>query len=60
MTDDQIATIFEALEKMKRWSPVYKAVLKATGDKQQALDAIKYISELEDQLELTSEETTFH
>lgn len=47
MSNDLICDIYEALELMKLTRPVYLAVLRETGDKNQALDAIKYIAKIE-------------
>lgn len=42
-----VADIYEALEALRRWKPVYLAALRHTKDKQQALDAIKYLLKIE-------------
>lgn len=40
--NDLISDVVEALEKVQRWKPLYEAVLKHTGDKEQARLAILF------------------
>lgn len=44
---DMIAKVSEAIEEMNRWVPVYKAVLKVTGSKEDAIAVIKWIRRME-------------
>ena len=41
--NEMIADVFEALELIKKWGPVYVALLKTTGNKKDALEALKYL-----------------
>lgn len=50
--------IVEAIENMKKWRPIYEAVLKHTGDKKQALDAVLYLKQIEEQYDLQVPTTT--
>lgn len=43
MKNELKADIYEALERLKLYTPVYLSVLKKTGSKEQALEAIKYL-----------------
>lgn len=47
-----IFEVLEAIEKVQKYLPVYRAVLKHTGDKKQALDAVLFVAKAEDELEL--------
>lgn len=47
-----IADIFEAMEKAKRWAPLYRAVLKETGSKEQARNAVLWADKVETRLAL--------
>lgn len=49
-----LADVMEAIELMNRYRPVYLEVLKRTGDKKQAIDAIKYIARMEAAAELVA------
>lgn len=54
MTNEQvelIADVFEALEKMKQWMPLYKTVLRQTGSKEEARAAVKYAMRIEKEME---------
>lgn len=51
MTTEQMAEIYEAIEILE-YAPIYAAVLKKTGDKQQALDAAKYCRDIADEMEV--------
>lgn len=46
-----VADIYEALEQVREWTPVYLAVLRHTGDKRQAALAVQYCSRVAQEIE---------
>lgn len=42
-----LTDICEALEALKEWKPLYLQVLKQTGSKRDAINAIKWVIEIE-------------
>lgn len=40
---EMVVSIFEALESVKKYRPIYLALLKNCKTKQEAIDALKYI-----------------
>lgn len=46
-----IADVFEAIEKLNQWRPFYRAVLKQTGDKEQAKKALRFVMRMESEME---------
>ncbi len=45
-----ICDVVEALEKINKYKPIYLAVLKHTGSKRDAISAVKYVAQLEEEL----------
>lgn len=43
ISDKKVGIIFEAIEKMRFYKPIYEAILKRTKDRKQALDAIRFL-----------------
>jgi hypothetical protein len=50
--NELIADVIEALENVKKWRPLYEAVLKATGDKEQALLVVKMVERMDRENEI--------
>ena len=53
MDYERLCEIFDALEDLRFLKPVYLAVLKKTGDKQQAMDAVLYVKKMIDEGKVT-------
>lgn len=51
-TNEMIADLHEAMEKVREWKPLYEAVLKQTGDKKQAANAVKWAMKMEKEVEV--------
>lgn len=49
ITMEDLATIFEAIEKMNRWRPLYQAVLKITGSKEDARKAVLWVDQYDEE-----------
>lgn len=47
MDNEKLCDVYEALENMKFWRPVYESILKQTGSKAQAREALLYLVNLE-------------
>lgn len=47
ITNDIKADIFEALENMNKWAPVYKSLLKVCKTREDAIEALKYLMEID-------------
>lgn len=41
--DELIAKVYEAIEQMNFWKPVYLAILKETGSREEAIKALKWL-----------------
>lgn len=41
------ADVFEAIEKMNEWRPIYVTLLKVCGSKQEAIAALKFLMKME-------------
>lgn len=49
INQELIADIFEALEKMNEWKPVYEALLRVTkGNKIEAINALKFLMRMKE------------
>lgn len=46
-----VSDVMEALEKADKWRPVYIAVLKRTGDREQARKVLLYIKRMDEEFE---------
>lgn len=49
-----IADVLEAIEMVQKYGPLYRAVLKETGSKEQAIAAVKYVARMAEELERDS------
>jgi hypothetical protein len=39
----EVADVYEALEKLRKWKPIYLALLKTCPNKEQAVEAFKFL-----------------
>lgn len=46
---ERLADVLEALEQIRLYLPVYRVIKAKTGSKQQALDAIKFLAQFDDE-----------
>lgn len=44
---EMLADLYEALENVRKWKPLYMAVLKQTGDREQAKKAVRWAIKME-------------
>lgn len=44
---EMIADVLEAVENLRRWKPLYLAVLRQTGSREAARKAVKWVSRVE-------------
>lgn len=51
LQQELICDVLEALELTSKWWPLYRAVLKRTGDRQQAIRAVTWCVRMEEELE---------
>jgi hypothetical protein len=49
--NELLADVAEALDLVKEWKPVYVALLKSCRNKEEALDALKFLIKMKNQLD---------
>lgn len=49
MNNETIFNVYEALENMKEWKPIYEALLRTCATKEQAIEALRYLIKLEEE-----------
>lgn len=52
MKAEVLADIYEALEKMKHWKPVYESLLKVCKTKEEAIEALQALIDVDDKDEI--------
>lgn len=48
MNNEQLADIYEALDNMKKWRPIYLALLRTCETKIEAMQALLYLVKIEE------------
>lgn len=50
MNNERLADVYEALEKMNKWRPVYQALLRTCKTKIEAMQALLYLIKIEKEI----------